>query len=662
LVDAASLPPPDEAGLAATRDGAVLGTPAWMSPEQALGAAAKLDARTDVWALGAILYQLLTGRRPFSGETSGQVLRAITTGELVPVLQACPESPPELAAVAERALRKNPQERYPSAQELAAELEAWTSGGRVAAHDYTSLQLLRKFYARNRLASWALGAALCAVAAGVGGTSLQARRAREERDSARRELAYAGGAAELLKFLVTASASKPMTSVDLLAKAEEMAVGRFNGEAETRARLQLLIGSAYGEVFDLERSLTVLEKARASAAAAALPPLQAVIDCQLGTTLSDLEKKDEAGLAFERGLGLLREAAEPLPWNLASCLNARADWHASRGEAEAMLADMTGALAAAEATQPLDRTLLSDIHTGLAEAYSRVGRAADSVAAYDLAIDDLRRAGKLDSSAGGWRVANYSQALYRAGRVLQAAEVMREALRISSGLGVADAAQLTMIRNYLARSLTDLGKPEEARPLFEQALASARSRHDEMWQGVIALTAAHAFCSPVPAEAARAAALLDEAEPLVQKTLPPRSQVRPLLPLERACVAAATGDDARAGEALRQAIRDFDAASELSPQRIRARALLSSWALRQGDLAEATRVAGEAVAQARELSRGISGSQWLGEALAAQAAVQQRAGAPEAAAVAAEALSQLAVAWGRDAPAYRAVERALGAR
>src|SRR5262249_13181787 len=89
---------------ALTSAGKARGTPAYMSPEQVRGAGAEIDERSDVFSLGVMLYELLTGRLPFEGNDASEVMARVSEGKLRPVREVCPQAPSELAAVAERAL------------------------------------------------------------------------------------------------------------------------------------------------------------------------------------------------------------------------------------------------------------------------------------------------------------------------------------------------------------------------------------------------------------------------------------------------------------------------------------------------------------------------------------------------------------------------------
>jgi serine/threonine protein kinase len=122
---------PLDAEVELTKSGAVVGTPAYMSPEQARGQ--KVDHRSDLFSLGAVLYRLGTGRLPFEGPTTMSVLMALGTEEPVPVRELNPAVPAPLAAVIHQLLAKKPGDRPASADEVVKRLRAIANGTAVAA-------------------------------------------------------------------------------------------------------------------------------------------------------------------------------------------------------------------------------------------------------------------------------------------------------------------------------------------------------------------------------------------------------------------------------------------------------------------------------------------------------------------------------------------------
>jgi hypothetical protein len=143
-----------------TQEGGILGTVSYMSPEQLEGR--KVDARTDLFAVGAVLYEMVTGRRPFSGESRASVIAAILTSDPPPMSALQPVTSPTLERVVRRCLARNPDDRWQTARDLGCELK-WIA--EECAHD-TRREKERK--SRAILAGALIGAGLvAAVSAGA---------------------------------------------------------------------------------------------------------------------------------------------------------------------------------------------------------------------------------------------------------------------------------------------------------------------------------------------------------------------------------------------------------------------------------------------------------------------------------------------------------------
>jgi formylglycine-generating enzyme required for sulfatase activity/tRNA A-37 threonylcarbamoyl transferase component Bud32 len=174
----------DESG-GNTRTNDILGTPSYMSPEQAGGRSKEVTAAADTYALGAILYELLTGRPPFLGETPLDTVQQILSRDPVPPRQLQSRVPRDLETVCLKCLEKDPRKRYPTALDLAEELRRFREGEPVQARPAGPVVRVVK-WARRRPAVAALVAlAGVLVVAVLGGWALYRWRARQAESAAR---------------------------------------------------------------------------------------------------------------------------------------------------------------------------------------------------------------------------------------------------------------------------------------------------------------------------------------------------------------------------------------------------------------------------------------------------------------------------------------------
>ncbi len=156
---------PSASASISTISGKVVGTPAYMAPEQARGELT--DERADVYAIGAMLYELLAGGPPHAGVTPQAVLDRVLAGPPVP-LCTIGQVPDELATIVDKAMARNPDDRYPNASSLAEDLRRYQTGKLVTAHSYSTWALLRKKLSHHRgVVAMAIASAIALGALGV---------------------------------------------------------------------------------------------------------------------------------------------------------------------------------------------------------------------------------------------------------------------------------------------------------------------------------------------------------------------------------------------------------------------------------------------------------------------------------------------------------------
>lgn len=361
-----------------TREGGRALTPEYAAPEQVLGA--PVTTATDVYALGILLYLLLGGQHPVgqNAKSPAELIKAIVDTQ-PPRLSDAVASTKTLAAealtdnaarraatparlkrvlrgdldnIVAKALKKDPQERYGSVAAFADDLRRYLDHQPVSARPDSVAYRTAKFVRRHRGAVAAGVLTSFAVLAGLVGTITQSHRAEQsallaqhELDSALRELTYAEAADEFMRFLLSDDSSKPSTTSELLARAEQLVEKQFAGDAALRARMQLVIADLYGELVDYNRADAVLHRAQSLARGLNDPSLRAQIDCTLAGLYSAVGQFDRAPALLDDALQRL-QAAPDAPQSAHSELPKRArDSQQRSGRCEGRIHRLPGCLA-----------------------------------------------------------------------------------------------------------------------------------------------------------------------------------------------------------------------------------------------------------------------------------------------------------------------------
>jgi serine/threonine protein kinase len=564
------LVPSSASGSAATLPGLALGTPSYMSPEQAEGRLDRLGPRSDVYSLGAMLYCLLTGRPPFEGEVA-EVIRAVQRGEFRPPRAIEPTIDQALEAVCLKAMALHPEDRYSTCRALAEDVERWLADEPVSAWREPLPRRARRWGRRNRTAVSGAAAVLAGLI-GLAAVAVEQSRSKSAPEAKNLQLTAAntettkakdeaeGALAETTKakqatdaalaqseesrrqaeesqkqaeavsdFLVEAFRSpdpsqtgREVKVADVLDRATEKLDKEFTGSQATKGKLLETLGTTYRGLGLYDRSMTILTKARGVLEAAVGPDHPDMLRTRdsLAVAYGKSGRLPEAIALEETTLKLMENKLGPdHPNTLVSRSNlAMAYQEAGRTEKAIALLDETMKLMMTRLGPDHPDTLVC--RNNLAIAYGAAGRMDESIA---LDEENLKlRIAKLGHDHPHTLASrtNLALAYWTAGRTSEAITLLEETMKLMTSRLGPDHPDTLVYRNNLSLSYLAAGRTSEAIALEEETL--------RLWTAKLGPDDSHTLLSRNNlASAYHTAGQFAKSEPILRECLTIREKTQP---------------------------------------------------------------------------------------------------------------------------------------
>lgn len=461
----------------ATLAGQVLGTPGYLAPEQARGDLAAIDRRSDVFALGIVLYELLVGESPFAAPSAAESLVRVLESEPAPPRERQPGLPRDLDTIVRVCLEKDPERRYGSARELALDLRRWLAGEPISVRPPSGRERLGRAMRRHPVAAAALAVAALAILAGAALAGWSAWRGAERARWAQRFGARAERSivAQRMAFLLPLHDVRPARAraeaeiEALRAEAARLGPGAEGAARFAIGRLLEALGRHTEARRELERAIEAgnddgrVRLARGRVLAALWLEAR-----DRAARLRDPELRAEALAATERELGVPAwRTLEQVPEEIVEVHEA----HYLEGLLHLLAEDPArareAALAAAAAAPWFYEGELLAAEALLSEAVSAIGggRSAEALRALDEAEGVARRAAaKGSSDPAVWRLAG------------DVARWRFELARSLSRASEAEPAWSAAVAAYRQALTADPGDPEALDRLAEVSWKQAQAR------------------------------------------------------------------------------------------------------------------------------------------------------------------------------------------
>ena len=544
-----------------TEQRTMIGTPQYMSPEQAEMGGADVDTRTDVYSLGVLMYELLTGVTPFDprelrGRALAEVQRVIrevdpprpstrlsTIETIASVAAQRGVEPRKLSALVRgeldwivmKALEKDRQRRYESASGLASDIRRYLEGDAVLAAPPGRAYRFKKFVRRNRGPVTAVAAVMTVLVAGVVGTTLgmlgEARQrieAQKQEQEARQQAAIATAVSDFQTDMFdTADPERLMgDKVTVLqaitAAVDELDKGKLQSQPAVEAAVRSSIGNTLRALGRYDRAEPNLRRAlelRRSALPAGHRDTTRSVK-RLALLLREQGKAAESELLFREALALHRRGMPADDAEIASDLNNVAAASFGQGKLADAEAGFREALEINRKSVPANEEDIATSLNNLAVALRAQGKLEEAERLLRESLDLRRKSLPANHPNTAATLQSLAQVLQASGRLAEAEPIYREALAIRREVLPARHPDIAMALNNLAFLLHARGEFAASEPLCREALAICRE----------SLAPGHPNIASTLAGLAaelQAQGRLDEAEPLIREALAIRRGAMP---------------------------------------------------------------------------------------------------------------------------------------
>jgi serine/threonine protein kinase len=463
-----------DAGL--TLSGDLPGTLRYMSPEQATGQRALVDRRTDIYSLGATLYELLTLEPAVAGSDKVEIIRRIDEEEPAPIRRLNPAVPVDLATIVTKAISKNPANRYETALKLADDLERFLDGRPIAARPVGPLRRTWRWCLRKPVQASLAAALILAIVGGFVGITWNWREAVVQRQEAlgqKREAVLQRQEAERQKGLLVISQGRAEASekkaLTLAAKAD--AINTF--------LIEKLLRQASPEKNPAAKQVTLLEVLDHAAdevgnSLHGQPEIEAAIRVAIGETYHDLGAFAKSEAHFRTAHEIYARSTDETDEERVNAMSGLGHIlvHLGRlNEAEPLLVE-----AAEECRRRLGGTNARslDVLGYLATLRQEQGRYSDAEGIQRRLVDNHRLAGGLKDPKVLTAMNNLGTILVRERKYGEAERLFRECMETRLSTGGPRQPEAIMSLYNLGFVLTELGRVEEAEPLIRESFESSR--------------------------------------------------------------------------------------------------------------------------------------------------------------------------------------------